>query len=166
MQLTKWEKTAHCHTLLLDAYRESLTCRRSPDLDDLGSLACRCNSQFTSLSLCSQMSSTQWNLACNIYILCFRAEMKLGCSALGWQTLWSDFDTKKSPCYKSAGFLLNWPWSFSHFCVLLSVLAATDISEEQRLESRFASGTGSPTVTTAISNSSVSIGHCKTQTHT
>ncbi|KAM7405999.1 hypothetical protein PAMP_000405 [Pampus punctatissimus] len=35
-----------------------------------------------------------------------------------------------------------------------SVWAATDISEEQRLESRFGSKTGSPTVSSAISNSS------------
>lgn len=87
---------------------------------------------------------------------------KLSCSVLGWQTIWCNVDTK-GPRYGSAGFLLVLS---QVSLLLLSAWAATDISEELSLESRFESEMGSRTASPAISNSSVSIGLCGTLTST
>lgn len=88
--------------------------------------------------------------------MCFCAKTKLGCSVLGWRTIWwnNNLDTE-SPHYRTAGFLLAFLTSLFS---LHSVWAATDISEELKPESRFESEIGSHTVSPAISNSSVSIG--------
>lgn len=116
------------------------------DFDNSGSLESRC--KITSLSA---VESSQTNMH-----FCKGHTETTICFVLRWWTVWSEFET------------LHISWNLKstliHFSLLhsLSVWAATDTSEEQKLESRFASETGSPTVTTAISNWSVSVGLCKT----
>ncbi|XP_031180181.1 LIM domain only protein 7-like isoform X9 [Sander lucioperca] len=62
--------------------------------------------------------------------------------------------SRNSSSRYSTGSLLSQRHAFVDFSHHGSVWAATDISEELRLESRFESETGSPTVSRAISNSS------------
>lgn len=124
------------------------------------SLTCRSKSQFTSAalrSICAPDTNSSSDTDC---ALCLYWNKALLCSACVANNLGEIIWTQKAHVTGSAGFLLyKHSILLSHFSLLLllSAWAAADISQELRLESRFESATRSPTASSAISTSSVSI---------
>lgn len=69
----EWKKPTCCPAFLLDPCCESLTGRGPLDLAGLGSLACRCKSNFTSASL---WVTDAHHTCCDIYVVGFFTQNK------------------------------------------------------------------------------------------